>query len=131
MSECFKTIYKNEGFRGFYSGFISSLHFTMASRAVFFGIFDSIRLSFADEQGKQLSFFFAWLLAQVLYTLTITIYMKNHLIPFQASIIISSMICYPLDTIRRAMMMQAGEANKLYKNSLQCFNEILRYNSHF
>ena len=40
---------------------------------------------------------------------------------------VSAGICsYPLDTIRRRLMMQSGRADILYKNTFDCFYKILR-----
>ena len=97
FSICFKNIYIKEGGpHGLYRGFFASLQFVVISRAIFFGIFDTTRAWLSEEiYGKELSFITLWCLAQ-------------------ASIITSSIICYPLDTVRRKLMMQSGEKIKTY-----------------
>uniref|UniRef100_A0A915NKJ5 ADP/ATP translocase n=1 Tax=Meloidogyne floridensis TaxID=298350 RepID=A0A915NKJ5_9BILA len=42
-----------------------------------------------------------------------------------ASLIVSSLLCYPLDTVRRHLMMEAGQSKKLYKNQFECWKGIL------
>ncbi|CAK5046071.1 unnamed protein product [Meloidogyne enterolobii] len=106
ISQCFSLVSANEGLSGLYRGFCASLVFTVVSRAVFFGIFDSIRLSMDEQRRRRLSFFTTWSLAQ-------------------ASLIVSSLLCYPLDTVRRHLMMEAGQSKKLYKNQFECWKGIL------
>lgn len=110
MNHCFQEIYAREGLIGLYRGFFASLQFVVASRAVFFGIFDTVRCQWSREgelDQEQLSFVMHWCLAQF-------------------SIIISSIACYPLDTVRRRLMMQSGKRVKPYKNSLDCFQKIIK-----
>ncbi|KAH7704575.1 Protein R07E3.4 [Aphelenchoides avenae] len=106
IRDCLTKIHAKEGLAGLYRGFFASLQFVVASRAVFFGIFDTMRTSISDDP-RQLSFLAMWGLAQV-------------------CIVTSSIICYPLDTVRRRLMMQSGKKVKLYENSFDCWRTILR-----
>jgi solute carrier family 25 (adenine nucleotide translocator) protein 4/5/6/31 len=106
IRDCLTKIYAKEGLAGLYRGFFASLQFVVASRAVFFGIFDTMRTSISEDP-RQLSFLAMWSLAQV-------------------CIVTSSIICYPLDTVRRRLMMQSGKKVKLYENSFDCWRTILR-----
>jgi solute carrier family 25 (adenine nucleotide translocator) protein 4/5/6/31 len=106
IRDCLTKIYVKEGLPGLYRGFFASLQFVVASRAVFFGIFDTMRTSISEDP-RQLSFLAMWSLAQV-------------------CIVTSSIICYPLDTVRRRLMMQSGKKVKLYENSFDCWRTILR-----
>ncbi|KAK5982557.1 ADP/ATP translocase 1 domain protein [Trichostrongylus colubriformis] len=105
MMDCLETIRKREGWLSWYRGFNASVQFVIASRAAFFGVFDVIRTSVADP--KQLHFFTTWMLAQV-------------------CLIGSGLLCYPLDTVRRQMMMQAGKRQKMFNNSWSCWKHIAR-----
>jgi len=107
MLDCFRQIAAKEGMNGLYRGFIVSLQFVIASRAVFFGIFDTAKAEITEHNRYQLHFLSLWCLAQ-------------------ASIITSSLLCYPLDTIRRQMMMQSGEEVKMYKNSVECLQKLIQ-----
>ncbi|KAL3106896.1 hypothetical protein niasHT_010811 [Heterodera trifolii] len=107
LFHCFSVIRSREGTAGLYRGFLASLNFTFLSRAVFFGIFDSIRLTLAEERRQALSFAATWSLAQF-------------------SIIVSSLVCYPLDTVRRRLMLEAGSEFKQYSTQWQCFSTVCR-----
>ncbi|VDM74693.1 unnamed protein product, partial [Strongylus vulgaris] len=84
-------------------GFSASVQFVFASRATFFGLFDVLRTSVADP--KQLHFLTLWLIAQV-------------------CLITSGLLCYPMDTVRRQMMMQAGRIDKTFRSSWSCWCHI-------
>lgn len=103
---CLREIQAREGLPGLYRGFSASLQFVAASRAVFFGIFDTLRSKLGTERGVDLSFAVHWCLAQ-------------------GSIITSSVVCYPLDTVRRRLMMQSGEEVKRYKSTVHCFQRVV------
>uniref|UniRef100_A0A914HQ74 ADP/ATP translocase n=1 Tax=Globodera rostochiensis TaxID=31243 RepID=A0A914HQ74_GLORO len=107
LLHCFAAVHAQEGVAGLYRGFIASLHFTILSRAVFFGIFDSVRLTLAEERRQTLSFVATWSLAQ-------------------GSIIVSSLVCYPLDTVRRRLMLEAGREYKQYSTQWQCWSTVCR-----
>jgi solute carrier family 25 (adenine nucleotide translocator) protein 4/5/6/31 len=104
---CLRSIVKTEGLAGTYRGFFISLQFVAISRAIFFGMFDTIRGSITDDP-KQLHFITVFLLAQT-------------------CVISSGLICYPIDTVRRLLMLQAGQNNKIYNGSVDCFLKTLRY----
>jgi len=78
----------------------------IAYRASYFGMFDTGKvLLFADS--KKTNFFVMWAFAQF--------------------VTVSAGICsYPLDTIRRRLMMQSGRSDVMYKNTLDCFYKILQ-----
>ncbi|ETN84472.1 ADP/ATP translocase 2 domain protein [Necator americanus] len=105
MLDCLDMMRKREGYASWYRGFSASVQFVFASRAAFFGAFDVLRTSVADP--KQLHFLTTWMLAQ-------------------CCLITSGLLCYPLDTVRRQMMMQAGKLEKSYRNSLSCFCHIAK-----
>jgi solute carrier family 25 (adenine nucleotide translocator) protein 4/5/6/31 len=44
----------------------------------------------------------------------------------QAVTVTAGIASYPLDTIRRRLMMQSGRSDILYKNTLDCFYKILK-----
>jgi solute carrier family 25 (adenine nucleotide translocator) protein 4/5/6/31 len=62
--DCLRSITQKEGFAGMYRGFFVSLQFVALSRAAFFGMFDTIRGTIAEDT-KQLHFFTVWFIAQV------------------------------------------------------------------
>ncbi|CAA89069.1 ADP/ATP translocase [Caenorhabditis elegans] len=105
MVDCLKKIKASEGVASWYKGLSSALQFVIASRAIFFGIFDSIRTSVEDP--KSLNFAACWAIAQI-------------------SITTSGMVCYPLDTVRRSMMMQSGKQIKQYTSTKDCWKTLYK-----
>uniref|UniRef100_A0A1I7ZAU0 ADP/ATP translocase n=1 Tax=Steinernema glaseri TaxID=37863 RepID=A0A1I7ZAU0_9BILA len=106
INNCFGHICRQDGLTGLYRGFSAALQFAIVTRAIFFGIFDSVRNTMYDDP-KQMQFAMSFLLSQ-------------------ACLIVSGITCYPLDTVRRRLMMQAGREVKLYKNTFDCWSQMIR-----
>ncbi|CEF62805.1 ADP/ATP translocase 4 [Strongyloides ratti] len=116
MVDCVKKIFKVDGIQGLYRGLSPSLAYIFLYRGSYYGFFDSGKSLYGKSQGKlnksykfeniKLPFIEAFILGQV--------------VTFSAG-----MISYPLDTIRRRMMMQSGKIDKVYKNSIHCAKDIL------
>ncbi|KAG6453387.1 hypothetical protein O3G_MSEX008134 [Manduca sexta] len=107
LMDClFKTI-KSDGPIGLYRGFIVSVQGIVIYRATYFGFYDTARGMLPDP--KNTSLFITWLIAQTVTT-------------------VAGIASYPLDTVRRRMMMQSGlPANeRLYKNTAHCWVKILK-----
>jgi len=97
-----KTI-KSDGVQGLYRGFAISCVGIFIYRGMYFGLYDSIKpLVLGDNASVFLSFILGWIV-------TVT----------------AGLMSYPIDTIRRRMMMTSGQAVK-YKNSLDCAMQILK-----
>jgi len=97
-----KTI-KSDGFVGLYRGFVISCVGIVVYRGCYFGFYDTLKpIVLGEDAGLMVSFALG-------YIVTIT----------------SGLISYPIDTIRRRMMMTSGEAVK-YKGSIDCFMVIMR-----
>ena len=58
-------------------------------------------------EGKSKNFFVLWMFAQITTT-------------------IAGIISYPLDTVRRRMMMQSGRSDILYRNAFDCFIKMYK-----
>eukprot|EP01087_Luapelamoeba_hula_P002975 TRINITY_DN127_c0_g1_i2.p1 TRINITY_DN127_c0_g1~~TRINITY_DN127_c0_g1_i2.p1 ORF type:complete len:319 (-),score=49.56 TRINITY_DN127_c0_g1_i2:95-1051(-) len=98
-----KTI-KSDGIAGLYRGFNISCIGIIVYRGLYFGLFDSFKpfLGLIGlEQNFPANFLLGW---------SITI--------------VAGLASYPIDTIRRRMMMTSGEAVK-YKSSWHCGQEIV------
>lgn len=106
LVDCLTKIFKSDGLKGLYRGFGISVIGIIAYRAAYFGMFDTGKvLLFKDI--KTANFFAMWAFAQ--------------------AVTVSAGICsYPLDTIRRRLMMQSGRSDLLYKNTYDCFQKILK-----
>jgi solute carrier family 25 (adenine nucleotide translocator) protein 4/5/6/31 len=106
LSDCLVKIAKSDGPIGLYRGFFVSVQGIIIYRAAYFGMFDTLKVWFGTE-GKQLNFFAAWGIAQVVT-------------------VCSGILSYPWDTVRRRMMMQSGRKDILYKNTLDCALKIIK-----
>jgi len=97
---------KSDGVYGLYRGFGISVIGIIFYRAAYFGTYDTGKvLLFKDP--KKANFFAMWAFAQ-------------------AVTVVSGVISYPLDTIRRRLMMQSGRADILYTGTIDCFRKILK-----
>merc|ERR1712002_558535 len=97
-----KTI-KTDGIQGLYRGFVISAVGIFIYRGMYFGLYDTLKpMLLGADAGVGASFILGW-------AVTIT----------------SGLMSYPIDTIRRRMMMTSGAAVK-YKNSLGCGAQILK-----
>ncbi|KAM3396682.1 hypothetical protein P3S68_000194 [Capsicum galapagoense] len=98
-----KTI-KSDGIPGLYRGFTISCVGIVVYRGLYFGIYDSLKP--VVLVGNLDSFFASFILG---WGITIG----------------AGLASYPIDTVRRRMMMTSGEAVK-YKGSLDAFSQIMK-----
>merc|ERR1712152_70775 len=97
-----KTI-KTDGVQGLYRGFVISCVGIFIYRGMYFGLYDSLKpILLGEDPSVLLSFLLGW-------AVTIT----------------AGLMSYPIDTIRRRMMMTSGAAVK-YKGSIDCGVQILK-----
>lgn len=106
LGDCLVKIAKSDGIVGLYRGFLVSVQGIIIYRASYFGMFDTIKASVSSKPGE-LNFFAAWGIAQVVT-------------------VGSGVTSYPWDTVRRRMMMQSGRKDILYKNTWDCFKQIVK-----
>ncbi|CCI39877.1 hypothetical protein ABG067_002300 [Albugo candida] len=106
LGNCISTIYKSDGFRGLYQGFGVSVGGIIVYRAAFFGGYDTLRdIVLSDPINAPV--WQKWLVAQLVTTA-------------------AGIVSYPMDTVRRRMMMQAGRADVLYTSTLDCAVKIFK-----
>jgi len=97
-----KTI-KSDGIQGLYRGFVISCVGIVVYRGCYFGFYDTLKpIVLGDNAGLAASFVLG-------YVVTIS----------------SGLVSYPIDTIRRRMMMTSGEAVK-YKGSVDCAVQVIK-----
>jgi len=97
-----KTI-KSDGIQGLYRGFVISCVGIVVYRGCYFGFYDTLKpIVLGEDAGLMVSFALG-------YIVTIS----------------SGLISYPIDTIRRRMMMTSGEAVK-YKGSMDCGMQVIK-----
>jgi len=108
LVDCLQKIYKSDGPKGLYRGFVISVIGIIAYRASYFGMFDTGKV-FLFEDIKKANFFAMWGFAQCVT-------------------ILSGVVSYPLDTVRRRLMMQSGrsQGDIMYNGTVDCFNKILK-----
>ena len=109
--DCLRKIYKVEGLKGVFRGTLISCVGIFPYRAMYFGVYDTLKTKFLH---KDTNFFVKWLMAQ--------------------SVTIAAGLCfYPLDTIRRRIMIESGKPAELkrYKNSFHCFYRIFKEEGYF
>lgn len=104
LVDVYKKTLKSDGLAGLYRGFGPSVVGIIAYRGLYFGLYDSLKpvILVGPLQGNFLaSFALGW-------AVTTT----------------SGIASYPLDTIRRRMMMTSGQAVK-YNGAIDCFKQVV------
>jgi len=104
LIDVYKKTLASDGIQGLYRGFVISCVGIVVYRGCYFGFYDSLKPILIGDNG---SLFASFLLG---YGVTVT----------------SGLISYPIDTIRRRMMMTSGQAVK-YKGSIDCTVQILKH----
>merc|ERR1719234_2592978 len=103
LVDVYRKTLKSDGFVGLYRGFVISCVGIVVYRGFYFGLYDSLKpILLKDDASLLLSFLLG-------YTVTIS----------------SGLLSYPIDTIRRRMMMTSGQAVK-YKGSVDCTMQIIK-----
>jgi solute carrier family 25 (adenine nucleotide translocator) protein 4/5/6/31 len=88
-------IYKSDGYFGLYQGFNISVIGIIAYRAVYFGCYDAGKMIlFKDEKN-------ASIVVKFLYAMV----KKLKFLIFKNVTAVAGLISYPLDTVRRRLMM--------------------------
>lgn len=96
MIDCYVKTFKSDGLLGLYRGFCVSCVGIVAYRGFYFGLYDTLQ-PLLPMDNFLVNFLLGWVVT-----------------------IVSGLISYPLDTVRRRMMMTSG-TGKNYKNSFECF----------
>ncbi|KAF5445865.1 hypothetical protein F2P56_031543, partial [Juglans regia] len=105
LVDVYRKTLKSDGLAGLYRGFNISCVGIIVYRGLYFGMYDSLKPVVLTE-GLQDSFFASFALGWLI---------TNG----------AGLASYPIDTVRRRMMMTSGEAVK-YKSSLDAFSQILK-----
>lgn len=105
LVDVYRKTYASDGIVGLYRGFVISCVGIVVYRGLYFGLFDSLKPVLITGSLKD-SFLASFLLG---WAVTIG----------------AGLASYPLDTVRRRMMMTSGEATK-YRSSIHAFNEIVK-----
>lgn len=105
LGNCLVKTFKSDGMMGLYRGFGVSVQGIIIYRASYFGFFDTAKGYLPDPKNTPLVV--SWMIAQTVTT-------------------VAGIISYPLDTVRRRMMMQSGRkgADVMYKNTIDCWRKV-------
>ena len=102
LIDVYKQTLKTDGIQGIYKGFTISAVGIFIYRGLYFGLYDSMKPMLGDKPSAFMSFFLGW-----------------------AVTIVSGIMSYPIDTIRRRMMMTAG-TGVFYKGSIDCGMQVIK-----
>jgi len=105
MIDVYKQTLKSDGIQGLYRGFVVSAVGIVIYRGLYFGLYDSLKpvVLTGDLKNSMLaSFLLGWGVTTG-----------------------AGLASYPIDTVRRRMMMTSGTGVK-YNGSLDCFGQILK-----
>jgi len=103
LIDCYKKTIASDGVAGLYRGFVISCVGIFIYRGMYFGLYDSLKpILLGDRPNAFLSFFLGWAVTTV-----------------------AGLGGYPIDTVRRRMMMTSGTGVK-YNGSMDAFNQIVK-----
>ncbi|KAJ6809286.1 ADP,ATP carrier protein 1, mitochondrial-like [Iris pallida] len=105
LVDVYRKTLKSDGIAGLYRGFNISCVGIIVYRGLYFGLYDSVKpvvLTGKLQDSFLASFALGWVITNG-----------------------AGLASYPIDTVRRRMMMTSGEAVK-YKSSLDAFQQILK-----
>ncbi|KAH9612197.1 hypothetical protein KSS87_003804 [Heliosperma pusillum] len=105
LVDVYRKTWATDGLAGLYRGFNISCVGIIVYRGLYFGLYDSVKpviLTGKLEDSFFASFALGWVITNG-----------------------AGLASYPIDTVRRRMMMTSGEAVK-YKGSFDCFAQILK-----
>ncbi|KIH58522.1 ADP/ATP translocase 2 domain protein [Ancylostoma duodenale] len=112
--DCTRKIVRSDEVSGLYRGFNSSIQGIIIYRASYFGLFDTITGTIVEDK-KTLSFLQAWVIGQF-------------------TVVVSGLVCYPWDTVRRftgteSEVINMGSYNYLgfSHNDGPCAEEAVRF----
>lgn len=101
--DVYRKTLKSDGIAGLYRGFVISCVGIVVYRGFYFGLYDTLKpLLLGEDAGLVVSFLLG-------YGVTVS----------------AGLLSYPIDTIRRRMMMTSGQAVK-YKGSIDCTVQIIK-----
>ncbi|KAI0986141.1 hypothetical protein GJ496_010974 [Pomphorhynchus laevis] len=104
---CLTKIFKSDGILGLYRGFNISVIGIFVYRAFYFGGYDAGKMLMfgSKEKADESNILIRFMFAQFITTSSET-------------------LAYPLDTVRRRLMMQSGRSDTIYEGTIDCFKKI-------
>jgi len=116
MRDVFCSIWKTDGWRGMYQGYGIALSGVVLYRALHLGGYDACKTELLHRRRKE----------NTCLDVHTTMTMVERFMIAQTVSIVAGTICYPIDSVRRRLMMQAGQPGdaRLYSNSIHAFQRI-------
>ncbi|WAQ97439.1 ADT2-like protein [Mya arenaria] len=103
LIDVYKKTIATDGVQGLYRGFMISAVGIFLYRGAYFGLYDTLKPIVLGDKGSFIAkFLLGW-----------------------AVTVASGLLSYPVDTVRRRMMMTSGEAVK-YKGSMDCAIQVMK-----
>lgn len=103
LIDVYRQTWRTDGIQGLHRGFVISAVALMVYRGFYFGFYDSLKpILLKDPPGVMEAFLLGYVIT-----------------------VVSNLLAYPLDTVRRRMMMTSGEKVH-YKGSIDCAMQIIR-----
>lgn len=103
LVDVYRKTLASDGIGGLYRGFVISCVGIFIYRGLYFGLYDTLKpILLGDKGSAGASFFLGW-----------------------AITIVSGLASYPIDTVRRRMMMTSGGGVK-YKGSIDCAQTVIK-----
>lgn len=103
LVDVYRKTLASDGIGGLYRGFVISCVGIFIYRGLYFGIYDSVKpVVLGDNAGPLMSFFLGW-----------------------AVTVGAGLASYPIDTVRRRMMMTSGTGVK-YAGSVDCARQVIQ-----
>jgi solute carrier family 25 (adenine nucleotide translocator) protein 4/5/6/31 len=103
LIDVYRKTFASDGIQGLYRGFVISCVGIFIYRGLYFGIYDSVKPILLGEKANPfMSFLVGW-----------------------AVTVGAGLASYPIDTVRRRMMMTSGTAVK-YAGSMDCAQQIMK-----
>jgi solute carrier family 25 (adenine nucleotide translocator) protein 4/5/6/31 len=103
LIDCYKKTIASDGIAGLYRGFVISCVGIFIYRGMYFGLYDTLKpILLGDKPNAFLSFVLGWAVTTV-----------------------AGLGGYPIDTVRRRMMMTSGTGVK-YNGSIDAFQQIVK-----
>lgn len=103
--DVYRKTLRSDGIVGLYRGFVVSCMGVVVYRGAYFGLYDTMRPMFLNNEG-------------------INLLLSGFLLGYVTTVV-AGVISYPLDTIRRRMMMRSCEEVK-YKGWIDCVRYVYR-----
>lgn len=101
MIDCYVKTFKSDGILGLYRGFCVSCVGIVAYRGLYFGFYDTLQ-PLLPVDNFLVNFLLGWVVT-----------------------VCSGLVSYPIDTVRRRMMMTSGTGQN-YKSSMQCAMSVIK-----